>query len=236
MLGATALDIAAFVIFIACWAGYTVFADHRRGDGKNLVTVMDVHRLEWMRRMMDRENRMVDASIMATAMRVVSLFASTSLIILIGLMAMLGSMDKAKGLIAAIPYTMISTSAMLELKIMLLVVIFIFAFFKFAWTLRQMNYTMVMIGAAKPFEGINEAEREVHAKRTARVVSLAMHSFNRGLRAYYFGIATISWFLHPVLFMGASVWVVLVVYRREFHSRTLMALGDDGGGVESGGE
>ena len=228
MLGATPLDIAAFTAFVACWAGYTVFADHRRVGRRNLVATMDAYRLQWMRCMMERENRMLDANIMGTSMRVVSLFASISLFILAGLMAILGAMDKARSVIATLPYTEDSTIAMWELKILLLVVIFIFAFFKFAWALRQYNYGTVLIGAAPPFEMVQEAAREEHARRTARVVSLAVQTFNRGLRAYYFGLATLSWFLHPALFLLASLWVVGVVYRREFHSRTLKVLGDGG--------
>src|SRR3954449_1737799 len=41
------------------------------------------------------------------------------------------------------------------------------------------------------------------------------------MRTYYFGLAALSWFVHPYLLMALTVAVVLVVYRREFRSRTL---------------
>jgi uncharacterized membrane protein len=37
-----------------------------------------------------------------------------------------------------------------------------------------------------------------------------------------------AWFLHPYLMLLATVWVVWVLYRREFESRTLKALADRG--------
>jgi uncharacterized membrane protein len=46
------------------------------------------------------------------------------------------------------------------------------------------------------------------------------------LRAYYFGAAALSWFLHPILMMILTVAVVHVLYRREFTSRTLNAIVD----------
>ena len=49
-------------------------------------------------------------------------------------------------------------------------------------------------------------------------------NFNRGVRAYYYGLAALSWFLHPVLFAVVTVWVVAVIYRREFLSYTLELL------------
>ena len=41
------------------------------------------------------------------------------------------------------------------------------------------------------------------------------------MRTYYFGLAALSWFVHPYLLVALTVAVVLVVYRREFRSRTL---------------
>jgi uncharacterized membrane protein len=58
----------------------------------------------------------------------------------------------------------------------------------------------------------------------ARVVWLAIYNFNLGLRAYYFSLALLTWFVHPLVFVVASSWVVAVLYRREFRSRTLKAL------------
>jgi uncharacterized membrane protein len=47
---------------------------------------------------------------------------------------------------------------------------------------------------------------------------------NHGLRAFYFALAALTWFLHPWLFVAASAFVVYVLYQREFHSTTLHAL------------
>jgi uncharacterized membrane protein len=53
------------------------------------------------------------------------------------------------------------------------------------------------------------------------VLSLAANQFNFGLRSYYFGMAMLTWFISPWLFMVVSVGVVLILYRREFHSDVL---------------
>ena len=47
------------------------------------------------------------------------------------------------------------------------------------------------------------------------------------MRAYYFALAEFSWFswfFHPWAFIVATAWVVLVLYRREFHSKALEIL------------
>ena len=52
-------------------------------------------------------------------------------------------------------------------------------------------------------------------------------NFNNGLRAYYFALAALTWFLHPWLMVAATGWVVYILYQREFHSKTLIALIDE---------
>jgi len=34
----------------------------------------------------------------------------------------------------------------------------------------------------------------------------------------------LSWFFHPWAFVASTVWVILVLYRREFHSKALAIL------------
>lgn len=221
---ASPIDYLAAATFLVCWIGYTYFADHRRHRGPNLMTAMYEIRKRWMMRMLQRENRVVDATIMSTQMRSVGLFASTSLFIMGGLVAILGAVDEAIAVASNFPLLAVQASSqMWEIKVMVLLVIFAYSFFKFAWSLRQFNYALAAIGSA-PLADDPGAGNEKIAGRLAKISSLAANSFNRGTRSYYFGLATLTWVAHPLFFMLSSVWVVLVLYRREFRSQTLHEL------------
>jgi uncharacterized membrane protein len=63
------------------------------------------------------------------------------------------------------------------------------------------------------------------ADRLAIITTSTARHFNRGIRAYYFGLAALGWFIQPWLFVLLSAWVVIVLYRREFRSRLLNTLG-----------
>ncbi len=54
--------------------------------------------------------------------------------------------------------------------------------------------------------------------------SYAGDEFNRGIRAYYFGLAAVSWFVHPWMFIALTAMIVLVMARRDFASPTLAVL------------
>lgn len=224
MLDIALIDIAALVWFLVMWNGYTYFADQMSQDRLSLLTVMKKHRAGWMRQMLTRDNRIVDATIINTLMRSLSMFSSTALLILAGLLAILGSLDKVQALVQDIPFVMQASKGAWELKILTLIMIFVYAFFKFAWSLRQFNYSTILLGAAPRREEADTDRAIEFSKGMAEVLALAVSNFNRGMRAYYFALAALSWFLHPVLFAVSTLWVVGVIYRREFRSQTLAFL------------
>lgn len=226
MLGVTLIDAAAFCWFLFCWVGYSLLADHLIRDERNLVTLLHEYRVLWMQRMLEREIRTGDVNIVATLIRGDALFASTAIFVLAGLVAVLGSLDEARGLVSEFFFAVEASRALWELKVLLLVMIFVYAFFKFAWSMRQFNFALVLIGAAPMPEDTNAPDRAAFPHRTALVITRGVQTLDRGLRAYYFGLAALSWLIQPWLFAVASVWVVLVLYRREFRSITLRALAE----------
>jgi uncharacterized membrane protein len=209
--------------FLAAWLGYTWFADRDAGR-PNLSRTMHIYRRLWLRRMLARDNRMVDMQILGNLMRSMSFFASTSMFIIAGLIAVLGARSEAMAVLAELPFALADQPALWDLKVLLLIVVFVYAFFKFTWAFRQYNYCLVLVGSV-PNPGAIEPEDVEIAERAATIASATGRHFNRGMRAYYFGLAALSWFVHPWLLMALTVWVVVVLYRREFRSHLLATLG-----------
>jgi uncharacterized membrane protein len=209
--------------FIACWAGYTRYANWKGRDTPCLASVLHLYREDWMRRMMLRDNRIADANVIGNLERNASFFASSTLIILAGILTVLGASDRAFSLLADLPFVQPASRSLSELKLLALSTVFVYAFFTFSWCMRQYNFAAVLVGSA-PMVGernVTEQERKAFAERTARVISMAANQFNFGLRAYYFGMAILAWFINPWVFMLLTAGVVVVLYRREFHSDVL---------------
>jgi uncharacterized membrane protein len=219
------LDLIALSWFGIAWFGYQWYSVRLSRKIPSIFTVMGRYRHEWMRRMTTRDNRMVDATLIGNLMRSISFFASTSILIIAGLMNILRFEEQAQHMLAAVPLTMEINEQGWGVRVLLLIVIFTYSFFKYTWSLRQYNYAGILVGAAPDPAG-DGSVHELFARRTGKLISNAGRHFNLGLRAYYFGLATISWFLHPLLFMVATLWVVFVLYRREFRSNVLRVLMD----------
>ncbi len=219
-------DLLALGWFVFCWVGYTFYASWRGRDTACLASVLHLYREDWMRRMLLRDNRIADANVIGNLERNASFFASSTLIILAGVLTVLGSSDRAVSLLADLPFVKDASRPLSELKLLGLAVVFVYAFFTFSWCMRQYNFASTLIGSA-PMVGeryVNELERKSFAERTARVISMAANQFNFGLRAYYFGMAMLGWFIHPGLFVLVTAGVVVILYRREFHSDVLKVM------------
>lgn len=227
-------DIMAPLFFIVCWMGYAWSVDETLGRGRSLMSRMHEYRHLWMRRMLTRENRMVDLNVVGVLAQSNAFFASSAVLIVGGCLAVLGSRDQAMQILAEVPFVAKSPPLVWEMKVLLLVVVFVYAFFQFTWSLRKFNYVAILIGGAPGKETAGTPESEQYAKATALMASLAAQNFNGGLRAFYFGLAALSWFLHPYLFILLTAWVVLIIYRREFRSNTLKNLGTPGTPIPGG--
>ena len=217
----TTLDYVALAWFLGGWFGYQRFASWAARRGRpSLMTVMGQYRRDWWHGVMGRELRIVDATIVNNLSSSATFFASTTLLILGALLALLGTSDHAMKIISDLPFAAETQRVMWEYKIFLLLGIFMYAFFKFTWSLRQHNFCSLLIGAA-PDPDMDPERLEEYVVRSAKMASAASNTFNYGLRAYYFALAALTWFLNPWAFMFVTTLVIGILYHREFHSQTL---------------
>jgi uncharacterized membrane protein len=100
---ANQIHLLAALWFILCWGGYTRYATWKARDTACLASVLHLYREDWMRRMLLRDNRIADASVIGNLERNASFFASSTLIILAGILTVLGASERAVSLLADIP-------------------------------------------------------------------------------------------------------------------------------------
>jgi uncharacterized membrane protein len=218
-------DWLALFGYVSFWMGYAHFAHRRSATRPSILGATNRERRRWMLRTTFRENRVVDGVVVQNLSSSPSFFASTTILIIGGLLALLGTGDKAEELVRELPFAARTTVLVFDFKLLLLLAIFVFAFFRFTWSLRQYTFGALMVAAAPQWnEPWDEAEREAFADRAGGVMGLAAESFNDGLRACYMAFAALAWFVSPWAMLVASVGVVWVLYRREFHSEVLALL------------
>ncbi|GLQ31897.1 DUF599 domain-containing protein [Litoribrevibacter albus] len=222
----TFLDLLPLTFFFTAWIGYVHTAQYLARSRNALSSALHNYRYEWMLKVITRDNRVADAAIVSNLERNAAFFASTSIIILAGLVTALGTLDKFEDFFQGVEVPFIYDLNYWHFKLFIMIGIFAYSFFKFSWCLRQYGFCSVMIGAAPLADdpSVSAGRKEAFASSAAKVIDNAGKHFNLGLRGYYFGMAFLTWFISTPLFIAVTLLVVGVLYYREFHSSTLKAL------------
>lgn len=219
-------DWAAFALFLFGWIGYALFAGHRAKVERTLLSSTNYHRRLWMKQVTYRDQRIVDAAVVQNLSSSPSFWASTTILVLGGLLAVLGTSEKATELVKDLPFAARTTMLVFELKIVVLLAVFVYAFFRFTWSMRVYSFGAILVGAAPNVEHFDsgQADRAEFAERAGQLMGMAAESFADGLRAYYMAFAVIGWFISPAAFAIGTLAVLAVLYRREFRSDVLAVL------------
>jgi uncharacterized membrane protein len=216
----TPLDWIALAVFVACWVVYALAVDRVPAiRARSVIAAMDEHRRRWMLAALARDNRIADIAAIGNLMSSVSFLATTSILLLGGLVAMMAAPDLGRRVVAAFPWSEVPDDSMWEVKIGLLLLIFVNAFFELTWALRQFNYVSILVMGMP-----QDAAATAAAEAATRLANRAARHFNTGLRSYYFGLAALAWIIHPLALALACLMVLRELHRREFRSAARDAL------------
>lgn len=218
MFGFSNLDLIALAFFTLSWLGYHYVVEMGPYAARTLNMRMNLRRARWIRESAAREVRIVDTQVMGGLQNGTAFFASTSLLAIGGTLALLNATDRAVAIFSDLPFVPMTLRSVWELKIIGLVAIFGYAFFKFAWSYRLFNYCVILLGALPPFDSRDERAMAHAVHETIEMNIAAGRHFNRGQRAFFFALAYLGWFLGPVSFIGFTGAVLVAMYRRQFAS------------------
>lgn len=217
-------DYLALAGFPGAWVGYALLVDHGPLAGRTLSAAMDRQRRQWVEMMQANEIRIADINILSGLQNGTAFFASASILGIGGCLAILGSSESVASVFQDFAPSTDPGGALFEAKIIGLALIFVYAFFKFGWAYRLINYSSILVGALPPPPRGGEPETDRAVGRATRLLRLSGRNFNRGQRAFYFGLAYIGWLGGPWPLLGASTFVLAVLVHRQFWSRAARAM------------
>lgn len=215
-------DWIGLLLLVVGWPIYDFVADSARLRTPDFTRAISKFRAEWMRRAVLREVRIADTNLIAILTRTVGLFASTTMFILAGVMALLGASETGYEVTRSLPFAAHTSLAFWQAKALAIAGVFVYAFVTLVWCLWQWNACAVMLGAA-PTEADARA-LEDYGERAGALANYAGEHFNKALRSYYYALALLAWFVRPELFAAGVAAAIWLQYRRDFRSRTFRTL------------
>jgi uncharacterized membrane protein len=217
------VDFVGLALWALLWVGYVAWAALATRRGPSLMSSLARYRRAWMRQAYLRDNRITDVALVGSLVQSATFFSSTTLLILGGLFAVLGTVEKSAEVVASLPFATRTTQDLLEVKALALTLVFVYAFFRFTWSLRQFNLVSIVVGAY-PSQREHLVADDRLIDQAARLNELAGANFTQGLRAYYFAIPLLLWLINPWLLAAGSVVITAATWYMEFKSATVRAL------------
>ncbi len=222
----TPVDAAAACGLIAAWLAIGWRIEHPGAGRPSMGRIVTRYRREWMVQMVTREPRIFDSQVLTTLREGTSFFASAVMIAIGGGLALIGDPTRLAGLVpdlgqAAVP------DIVWRIKLMLSLLLLVSAFLAFVWSHRLFGYCAVVM-ASVPNDPTDPAALP-RAAKAAEINITAARSFNRGLRAVYFAMAALAWLAGAWPLVLATLVTCVVLWRREFASKSRQVLlGPDG--------
>ncbi|PYC47216.1 DUF599 domain-containing protein [Litorivita pollutaquae] len=222
------IDYFAVCVLFLVWMLIGWRIEHPSRTRPSVSVLMAQYRREWMRQLVTRQPRIFDAQTLATLREGTSFFASAVMIAIGGGLAIIGNSERLVGV--ANDLTLESDPAIVwEIKLMVTLVFLANAFFKFVWSHRLFGYCLVLMAAVP--NDTADANALPRAAKAAEINITAARGFNRGLRSIYFALGTTAWLLGAYALLAATIFTVLVLWRREFASHSRAAVMGDSDGM-----
>ena len=218
------LDLGAVAWFLVGWIAFSWLTESSPWRHRTLTFAMNRQREVWIERMAERELRMIDTSIIAGLQNGTAFFASTSWRAIGGGFALLNATDRVIEVFRDLPWMVPMAQSTYEFKVVGIIVIYAYAFFKFGWAYRLFNYASILVGAVPLRQDADTPEMQAAVQRASRLTVIAGRHFNRGLRAFFMSVGYLGWFLGPYALVATSGFVLLVLIRRQFLSDSKAAL------------
>lgn len=218
-------DLAALIFFLVCWLFYEPLLK-LLSRGTSLNSDMTVIRGAWMGQMARREIRLMDANLLGHALNSASFFASSNLLLIAASAGALFGGESTFASVSSLEVIRTSTRFLFEGQLALMVVVLARGLLAFIWAIRQMNYSLAIMGATPEGEGVDPALQATFGDAASRTLNPALSSFNAGVRGYYFALAAAAWLFGPLAFFTATVGAVGLLVWRQRRSSAAKAIAD----------
>lgn len=234
----TPADWIGLSLWAVSWLAYSLFAGRAERTRPSIMGAIARARHAWIAQSYRRDNKITDVAVMGNLIHSATFFSSTSLLLVGSAFALLGAIERGPEQVLDVMRSLpfgggVSSPLAMQAKALLVALVFVYAFFRFTWALRQFNLVTILIGTF-PAQKEDNMPDDPRVFQAARLNELAGVSFTQGLRAYYFSVPLLAWLLGPGLLIGASITVVAVIYLMDFRSATVRALSATGAPRDSG--
>lgn len=210
---ASVLTLLTSILPLLTYFAYNLLVPQIEKRRPSLSVIMNMQRRRWVANAARRDTPF-DAILSGNIMGSVSFLASTSVLLVLAVFAVFGQLPTLMEALESLSLDRTYSVMDVQIHLGVMLTMFVLAFFAFTLSLRQFNHFCIMLGAIDHDRTMMPEEIEAIAQMNA----LGAKNFNAGIRAYYFSIPTVAWFVSEWVGVAVCLVTVLVLAHREFFS------------------
>ncbi|KFC62006.1 hypothetical protein FF80_03709 [Devosia sp. LC5] len=207
------ITLISTILPLICYFAYNIIVPWIERRRPSLSVIMNMQRRRWVANAARRETPF-DAILSGNIMQSVSFLASTAVLMVLAVFAVFGQLPTLMAALDSLSLDRAYSVSDVEIHLVVMLALFVLAFFAFTLSLRQFNHFCIMLGALD--HNVETPDDEVEA--IARMNALGAKNFNSGIRAYYFSVATVAWFASEWLSIVVCLATIIILAHREFFS------------------
>lgn len=203
-------DLVSFAVSSAIVAAYYLwmYLKVRHNPTYSIHGVNALARRLWVENIMRNQSKDVMAvQTLRNFVMGASLMASTAALLIIGTLTLSGQANNIAQSWGLLSLVGSHASEMWIMKVMLLLAVFIFAFFSFAMSVRLANHVVFMVNVPN-----DQHYQALSPKAVARRLQRAGNMFALGMRAFFFAIPLVFWLFGPNFLLISTVGLVMALY------------------------
>ncbi|TSA11544.1 MAG: DUF599 domain-containing protein [Betaproteobacteria bacterium] len=202
-------DVVGFSASLALLGAYHAYLRYRlrKNPGYTVQRLNDVVRTAWVKEIMQRREGVLAVQTLRNSMMAAVFLASTSVLMIIGVLTLSEQGDKLRTTWQALDVFGTASARLWLIKMLLLLVDLLVAFFSFATAIRLFHHVGYMINAPQGefLTGADPAHVSTHLNRAGGFYSI-------GMRAYYYTVPLLLWLFGPAFMLAGTVALVSALY------------------------
>jgi uncharacterized membrane protein len=204
-----ASDVIGFAVSLALLIAYHGYVRYRlsKDPAYTVQSVNNQVRTAWVENIMERRDGILAVQTLRNSMMAATFLASTSVLMIIGVLTMSEQGDKLRTTWEMLNVFGTTDARLWLVKMLLLLVDLLFAFFGFAMAVRLFHHVGYMINAPQSADLVaaDPAHVSAHLNRAGLFYSI-------GMRAYYYTVPLLFWLFGPLFMLAGTVALVVSLY------------------------
>lgn len=209
-------DVVALAVFLTFWMFYERLLPYLVGKRGALNVHMVQIRKLWMWQISNRPVRIADGQFIGHTLNSAAFFGSANLIVMAAVIGVMFGGETAYRSVAGLQFVQLQNHWLFEVKLMMVVATLSRGILDFVWSIRQLNYCLAAIGAMPDHQP--DDLRRAWSEAIGTLINPAMSTFSRGVRGYYFSLASAAWLFGPTALLLATIGAVSLLAWRQSRS------------------